>query len=166
MMFLKGILLTCSFIVCVNWCLIVGNFMDFNHPNNYQVQEQVEWWMNYEKLPQESASITNKISEAVEYEGWITEPLEEVISSLSEYYGKPLIDEIIVSVSDFRQAPTDWQYSYKVDSVYLLQKSDERTIVIAEVRELLMDETVAKGLALITLDNDLKIIEQVFRWEY
>ncbi len=145
---------------------MVANFVDYNHKDYYQHQEQVEWWKDYENLPRETGTIATNVSEAIQYEEWINEPMETVINRLTNYYGEPLLEEISNAVSDFKQVPTDWHYSYKVDNVYLLQESDEKTIIIAEISELLVDKVVGKGLALITLDNNYKIVEQVFRWEY
>ncbi|KUO48963.1 MAG: hypothetical protein APF76_10020 [Desulfitibacter sp. BRH_c19] len=166
MVFLKGIILTCSFIICVNCNLLLADFMALNYQDSYKYAEVVDWWKDYETLPKASGTIANRVSEAIQYEQWLTEPLEEVIRRLSDYYAEPLIGEIISSVSDFKQVPSDWHYSYRVDNVYLLQRSGGKTIVIAEISEVLIDEVVDKGLALIALDKNLKISEQVFRWEY
>ncbi|WP_028308330.1 hypothetical protein [Desulfitibacter alkalitolerans] len=166
--FVKTLIIAGSMLVYLGFAPITTDHYTLSHQSNnhYEQKDHETWWEEYHKLPRKSGALADRITQALEYSGWLNEPLEDVIVKLEEFYGEPLLSEIVKSVSEFRATPTDWHYLYKVDSVYLLQKHGEKTYLIVEVLELLNDEIIDKALALIIINSDSKIIEQDFRWGY
>lgn len=123
---------------------------------------QKNWWQDYHNMSVKEEDIANRVILALEYAGWVNEPLEDVFNKLKGLYAEPLLSEIMQSVTDFRQLPTSWPYLYKVDSVYLAAKEDEKTYLIANVLEILNDEIIDKLLILVIIDKDFKIIDKQF----
>ncbi|MBS3971358.1 MAG: hypothetical protein KGZ94_14720 [Clostridia bacterium] len=166
--FLKTLIIAGSMLIYLSFAPITAEHFTLScqSNNHYEHRDHETWWEEYHKLPKERGALADRVTQALEYSGWLNEPLENVVIKLEEFYGEPLLSEIIKSVSEFRENPTDWHYSYKVDNVYLLQKHGEKTYLIVEVLELLNDETIDKALAIIIINNDAKIIDQDFRWGY
>ncbi|MEW6624379.1 MAG: hypothetical protein AB1420_14835 [Bacillota bacterium] len=154
--------------------IFVGCFNIFaNPPEEVQLPDaemQLEnydtWWENYRQLPRQTGVILDRVRSALEYSGWTCDPEDVVIEKLSEYYGEPLRSEIIQSVIEFREAPTDWHYTYQLAELYLIKSQGDYTTVIAEINEYLDDNITSTGLALLVLNHKLQIIDQDFKWEY
>lgn len=102
----------------------------------------------------------DKAVQALEYDRWLNEPIEDVFNELQSLYDEPLLNEIMQSVLAYREMATDWHYSYKVDNVYLLSKDDKYTYLIAHVLELLNDKITDKLLILVIINDSFKIIDQ------
>lgn len=117
---------------------------------------------DYSDIFTKEGDLINRVILALEYDGWINEPLEDVFNKFKELYADPLLSEIMQSVSEFREIPTSWLYSYKVDSVYLVAKEDEKTYLIANVLEILNDEVVDELVMLVVFNRDFKIVDKQF----
>jgi|GEM_PF-5180153 len=111
---------------------------------------------------EKEVELFNRVTLALEYERWINDPLEDVFNKFQGLYAEPLLSEIKQSVSEFREIPTSWPYSYRVDSVCLVAKEDEKIYLIADVLEILNDEVIDKLRILVVVNRDLKIIDKQF----
>ena len=160
--FLKAIILVASFTAYLSLASIASENVDLVYDKNEYLESTQKVSMEeYGDMPEEKKGLmVDRVILALEYSGWISEPLEDVVSKFEELYGEPLLSEILQSVAEFREIPTGWAYFYKVDNVYLVEKDGERIYLIAHVLELLNDEIIDELRMLVILNKDLKIIEK------
>ena len=161
MNFFKTFIFTCVLFFCL--VLIPVNSENANlisSKNECLENIQKIWWQDYPDISGKEGELVNRVILAFEYNGWVNEPLEDVIGKFKGLYAEPLLSEIIQSVIEFREIPTSWPYIYKVDSIYLIAKEDEKTYLIANVLEILNDKVVDEMVMLVVVNNDLKIIDK------